>query len=76
MKYELNEIMTITEASELYNINLQTLKGKFKPSIVGQNKIDIWKREQLIRQSGKTWLITPEFMYEVFGKINEKKGDI
>ena len=67
MKYELNEIMTIVEAAERYNVNLETLKCKFKPSIVGQVKIDLWKREGLIKQSGKTWLITPQFMYEVFG---------
>ena len=66
MKYELNDIMTIVEASERYDIKLQTLKCKFKPSVVGQVKIDLWKREGLIRQSGKTWLITPQFMHEVF----------
>ena len=67
MKYELNDIMTIVEASERYNINLQTLKCKFKQSIVGGDKIESWQRQGLIKQSGKTWLITPQFIYEVFG---------
>ena len=60
-------IMTIIEASERYNVNLDTVKNKFKPSVTGKEKIENWIKEGLIRQSGKTWLITVEFMDMHFG---------
>lgn len=66
MKYTLNEIMTIAEAAEKYNINIQTLKNKFKPSIVGPGRINEWIASGLIRQSGKTWLMTEEFIKIAF----------
>ena len=68
MKYTLNEVMTIVEAAERYNLNVQSLKNKFKPSIVGQDRIDSWAREGLIKQSGKTWLLTEDFIKLVFNK--------
>ena len=61
-KYTLNQIMTIAEAAERYGINLNTLKNKFKPSVVGQERLDAWVKHGLVRQSGKTWLITEMFM--------------
>lgn len=63
--------MTIAEAAEKYKINIQTLKSKFKPSIVGPGRINEWIDSGLIRQSGKTWLMTEEFI-----KINFKKGSV
>ena len=68
MKYLLSEIMTIAEAAERYNVKQDTLKNKFKPSIVGQDKINTWISEGLIRQSGKTWLITSTFMEMIIKK--------
>lgn len=65
-KYTLDEIMTIKEASERFNINLQTMKNKLKPSIVGQERIDEWVSEGLIRQSGTTWLLTEKFIENNF----------
>ena len=62
VKYSLSQIMTITEAAERYGINPNTLKNKFKPSIVGQERLDAWVKHGLVKQSGKTWLITDTFM--------------
>lgn len=68
-KYTLNEIMTIKEASERFNINQQTLKNKLKPSIIGQEKIEEWVSEGLIRQSSTTWLLTEKFIVNNFKKL-------
>ena len=65
-KYTLNEIYTISEASDLYNININTIKSKFKPSLVGQDRINEWINDGLIRQSGATWLLTKEFIENNF----------
>lgn len=64
----INNVMTIIEAAERYGVNLETLKNKFKTSVTGKEKIDKWTQEGLIRQSGKTWLITIEFMESNFPK--------
>ena len=61
-KYLLTEIMTIPEAAERYGLNVETLKNKFKTSIAGAEKINDWVDQGLIRKSGKTWLITPDFV--------------
>lgn len=65
-KYTLEQIMTIPEAAERFGINVQTLKNKMKPSVVGQERIDEWVADGLIRQSSKTWLITQEFIENNF----------
>lgn len=68
-KYTLEQIMTIPEAAERFGINVQTLKNKMKPSVVGQDRIDEWVTNGLIRQSSKTWLITVEFIENNFKNI-------
>lgn len=68
--YSINQIMTIVEASERFGVNQDTLKNKFKPSVAGRDKIQAWVNEGLIRQSGKTWLITEKFMETVFSNKN------
>ncbi|MCT6925413.1 helix-turn-helix domain-containing protein [Metasolibacillus sp.] len=65
MTKTINDFMTIVEAAERYNINPQTLKNKFKPSVVGQEKIDGWVSEGLIRLSSKTWILSTEFMEQI-----------
>lgn len=72
-KFDLNEIMTIPEAAERYGVNIQTLKNYFKPSIVGQDIIDSRIAANLIRQSAKTWLLTPEFM-EIHFQVKKEDG--
>lgn len=71
-KYMLSEIMTISEAADLYDMNVHTIKNKFKPSIVKQETVDRWVAEGLARQSGKTWLITKKFMEVNFPRQVEK----
>ena len=65
-KYSIHEILTITEAAEKFEVNQETLKNKFKRTVTKPEKIDSWIKEGLIRQSGKTWLITEKFMLENF----------
>ena len=65
-KYALDEIYTTSEASEVFNININTIKSKFKASLVGQDRIDEWINDGLIRQSGSTWLISRRFIEENF----------
>lgn len=69
--YSLNQIMTIVEAAEVYGFNYASLRNKFKPSVVSQDKLDAWIAAGLIRRSGTTWLITSEFMEEVL-KANKQ----
>ena len=70
-KYTLDQVLTIPEAAELYNINLQTLKNKMKPSVVGEDQIAEWTEKGLIRRSGRIWLITREFV-ELHYKIEDQ----
>lgn len=65
-KYTLDEIMTIKEAADRYDLNQQTLKNKLKPSVVGQEKIDEWVASGIIRQSSTTWLLTEKFIENNF----------
>ena len=67
-KYSLYEIMTMVEAAEKYGVNIHTLKNKFKPSVTKPEKIKAWIEAGLIRQSGKTWLITEKFMNDNYPK--------
>ena len=62
----LYNVMTIIEAAERYGVKLDTLRNKFKPSVTNKEKIEKWIKKGLIRQSGKTWLITIEFMESQF----------
>jgi hypothetical protein len=64
----INDFMSIAEAAERYGINQQTLKNKLKPSVVGQERIDQWVADGLIRLSAKTWIISTDFM-----ELNYKK---
>lgn len=61
-KYNLNEIMTLGEAAERYEISIDKIKNRLKPSKMGQQQIDNWVAEGFIRLSGRTWLISSDFM--------------
>lgn len=61
-KYELNNVMTLGEASERYAVSLDMVKNRLKPSKVGQEQIDQWAAQGIIKLSGRTWLISVDFM--------------
>ncbi|WP_085829068.1 helix-turn-helix domain-containing protein [Clostridium massiliodielmoense] len=61
---KLTDVMNLKEASEKYNINMNTLK-----TICQRSKYDLVE-EVDFRKSGKVWLITKDAMK----KILEKKG--
>jgi hypothetical protein len=61
-KYSLNNIMTLGEAAERYEISIDKIKNRLKPSKMGQEQIDKWVAEEFIRLSGRTWLISSDFM--------------
>ena len=61
-KYTLNQVLTISEAAERYDINLETLKSRLKPSVAGQDRLDQWQKQGVIKKSCKTWLITEDFL--------------
>ena len=60
--FPINTIMTIAEAAQLYGVKQDTLKSKFKPSVVDKERIQSWIDAGLVRKSGTTWLITKQFM--------------
>lgn len=65
MKYTLNEIMTLGEAVERYQeygVTMDKIKNRLKPSKSGQEKIDEWVSQGIIKLSGRTWLISTDFM--------------
>lgn len=61
-KYKLDEVFTMSEAAERYGINLDTLKSRLKPSLVGSSRLEEWQKQGIIRKSGKTWLLTEDFI--------------
>lgn len=61
-KYTLDQVLTMSEAAERYDINLDTLKSRLKPSLAGQDRLDQWQKQGIIKKSGKTWLITEDFL--------------
>lgn len=61
-KYELNNVMTLGEAAERYGKSHDMIKNRLKPSKVGQDQIDEWVDQGIIKLSGRTWLISSDFM--------------
>ena len=66
--YSINQIMTLMEASERYNLNYETLRNKFKIGVTSLEKISTWVESGLVRKSGKTWLVSDEFITKVVMK--------
>lgn len=67
-KYDLSEVMTLNEAAMRYDVNLKTLKGRFRKRT---SKVELWERAGLVRQSGNIWLVTTDFMELTFRKNEE-----
>lgn len=67
-KYSLEEVMTVSEACSRYNVTLDELKNRIKPSRIGQQEIDSRVSQGIIRKSGNTWLISKDFMELYFNK--------
>lgn len=67
-QYTIDEIMTIAEVAEKYEINLERVKNKLKPSIVGQVKLDEWTTAGIIRKSAGVWLLTDNFVQKIIFK--------
>lgn len=57
---ELKDILTISEASQIWGVPLKTLRDRCNISKIFTNKD--------IRKSAGTWLITREAMERVYGK--------
>lgn len=73
------QVMALNEAATLYNVNLETLKSRFKGTTEEkQMKIKRWEELGLARKSGNTWLVTKDFMEIEYGYQKGKqnlKGD-
>lgn len=67
-KYNLEQVMTVSEACKRYNVTIDELKNRIKPSRIGQEEIDSRVRQGIIRKSGNTWLISKDFMELYFNK--------
>lgn len=61
-KYNLDQVMTLGEAAKRYAVSLDMVKNRLKPSKVGQEQIDEWVAKGIIKLSGRTWLISKDFM--------------
>ncbi|MED4077636.1 helix-turn-helix domain-containing protein [Lysinibacillus fusiformis] len=67
------EVMTLSEAAELYNVNVETLKSRFKNnSNKTKAKIKVWEENGLARKSGTIWLVTKDFMNLEYGHLSKE----
>lgn len=67
----INNYMTISEAAEKWGVNVETVKNKLKPSLVGQEKINEMLNKGLIKCYSKSgtrneWIISQKAMKEWF----------
>lgn len=75
---EIDKYMTINEAAQRWNISVETIKNKLKPSITDQKDIDSWIKRGLIKPftkkggTNKVWIISIYFMELHFG--DEKRN--
>ena len=60
----LHEVLTLKEASELWQVSVDTLKQK----CIGRVKGDLAFTQEECRQSAKTWLVTREAMIRLYGE--------
>ena len=61
-KYSIEEIFTMSEAAERYGINISTIKSRVHTSSTRPERFESWLELGIIRKSGKTWLLTDDFM--------------
>lgn len=62
---KVNQVLTISEASEIWGKEVSTLRRVFANDKSFKAGIDV-------RKSGKTWLVTRSAMERVYGKKNEQ----
>lgn len=70
---EIDKYMTVNEASERYQVSVETIKNKLKPSIP-----NLWKETEKMIDEGllkyyqkgqrKEWIISTDAMEKWFGK--------
>ncbi len=68
----LNNVMTLGEASKLYGVDVDTLKK----ACSGQNGFPPRFSSGECRKSGRYWLVTKYGMERVYGKNPQKNGGI
>ena len=74
---EINKYMTVSEAAHRWGIPTNTVKGRLKPSIVGEEKINEMVDKGLIKyfvhpSSGRRdWIISEDAMREWFPKSDK-----
>lgn len=75
---EIEKYMTINEAAERWNVNIETIKAKLKPSVTSENDINHWIERGLIKPyvkpggKNKLWIISIYFMMLHFGDEYKK----
>lgn len=57
----INEVLTISEASQLWGKEVSTLRRNFMNNVSFKTGVDC-------RKSGSTWLVTKEAMKRVYGE--------
>ena len=62
----INEVLTITEASQIFEKEVSTLRRNFAVNVSFKIGVDC-------RKSGSTWLVTREAMERVYGKKEIKE---
>lgn len=70
--HTIDNFMTVGEAAERYQVSIDMIKNRLKPSKVGQKQIDEWIEKGLIRLSKRTWIISKDFMDMHFNNIKNK----
>lgn len=60
----LHEVLTLKEASQIWQVSDNTLKQK----CIGRVKGDLAFTQEECRQSGKTWLVTRKAMIRLYGE--------
>lgn len=60
----LHKVLTLKEASQIWQVSDNTLKQK----CMGRVKGDLAFTQEECRQSGKTWLVTREAMVRLYGE--------
>lgn len=72
----IDDYMTVNEAAYRWNINVETLKERLKPSrnknldeLINQGFVKYFKHPDKARGE---WIVTREFMEKYYGKEKEK----
>ena len=60
----INEVLTISEASKIWNKEVSTLRRNFMNNVSFKLGVDC-------RKSGATWIVTRKAMERVYGKVSK-----